>query len=211
MRHTEGHTALSRQHNNNVPCGHYYRISLRARKALRRCVGSRCLSLFFACGVRCLLAFGCGFEASDSCRRGAICFGAVLRCTARMCLPSCQHRCNARHWLGGDAFCSQLRDRDSWPATATPSRGNIFLLVNPTVVYAERGTGDRGPRADLQGICRIIVGTITMGGRSVALLLIGRTSWLRSVVLPGTAWVFIADFSAPDRGRGRRSGSRSPS
>jgi len=53
--------------------------------------------------------------------------------------------------------------------------------VNPTVVYAERGTGDRGPRADLQGICRIIVGTITMGGRSVALLLIGRTSWLRSV------------------------------
>jgi hypothetical protein len=57
--------------------------------------------------------------------------------------------------------------------------GLFFLIVNPTVVYPERGRVVGRPRLELRAIARILIGSVTMLGRDVVLLGVATLPWLR--------------------------------
>ena len=77
--------------------------------------------------------------------------------------------------LSAHSFAVDARMRD-----ARPSFGDclFFLLVNPTVIYAERGSPVDGVRAAWRGLARVLAGAAVMLGRDLALIWIGTTPWL---------------------------------
>lgn len=57
----------------------------------------------------------------------------------------------------------------------------FFLLVNPTVIYAERGAPIARAERGFAGVVRIALGTATMFGRDVALMICGTSAALVSL------------------------------
>jgi len=63
----------------------------------------------------------------------------------------------------------------------------FFLLVNPTVIYGERGAPGAGLALGRGGVLRIARGAVTMVGRDVALLLVGGVAFL-ATSRPAEGW-----------------------
>jgi hypothetical protein len=72
---------------------------------------------------------------------------------------------------------------DSPSATATVQASLFFVLVNPTVVYADRGAQIGDPRLDIAALFRMLTGVLTMLGRNAVLAVVATTAWFSSVDL----------------------------
>ncbi len=66
-----------------------------------------------------------------------------------------------------------LRARPSWRDALS------FLLVHPTLVFAERPSQTSPLGADWRGGARVVLGTVTLVGRDAMLLAVAQVPWLR--------------------------------
>ena len=77
--------------------------------------------------------------------------------------------------LSAHSFAVDTAARDPRPSFADCL---FFLLVNPAVIYVERGVQVDGARPAVRGVARVLAGTVVMVGRDLALVWIGTTPWL---------------------------------
>ncbi len=115
----------------------------------------------------------CGIISASAARRGAVLFIASVLCIA---LPATGLRGTwsvvpmlVVGWEMMLSAHSYAVDTKVGGLRPDLSDGIFFLLVNPTIVYVERGERLGPPRGDVFAVARMATGAVLMLGRSVAL------------------------------------------
>jgi hypothetical protein len=95
--------------------------------------------------------------------------------------------------LSAHSYCADVSSSEERPRLTDCL---FFLLVNPTFVYAERGGPLPSGRRELGpgGALRVVLGTVTMLGRDVALFVAGGTALLAASSVRDGAAVTYASF-----------------